>query len=123
MHFILFQLLNVDTVKVGDSDDTQQQRDSTMEQDKEPPVFDPSRFSDDQLMSKKSMKRKREHAKRNIDVSVVLGESSSSDPKKQKTDAELEEFNYEEADSSAFGKARVLYYRYQHKSFRKTSQR
>ncbi|KAF1765544.1 hypothetical protein GCK72_005496 [Caenorhabditis remanei] len=98
------KLLNVDTVKVGDSDDTQQQRDSTMEQDKEPPVFDPSRFSDDQLMSKKAMKRKREHAKRNIDVSVVLGESSSSDPKKQKTDAELEEFNYEEADSSAFEK-------------------
>lgn len=76
-----------------------------IKQDSEPPVFDSSRFSDDQLMSKKAMKRKRQVARRNIDVSIVLGESSTSNPKKKKTDedSKVEEVDYTQEDSSAFG--------------------
>lgn len=103
------KFLNVDTVKVESGEAEKQQQGTPMEEDKdqEPLVFDSSRFSDDQLMSKKAMKRKREAARRNIDVSVVLGEtSSSSDPKKIKTEepVEVEEFDYDQADSSAFEK-------------------
>ncbi|CAL2032925.1 unnamed protein product [Caenorhabditis brenneri] len=98
------KLLNVDNVRV-DPADVKEQEEASVEADKEPPVFDPSRFSDDQLMSKKAMKRKREAARRNIDVSIVFGESSSSDAKKKKTgdeEKEVEEFDYDKTDSSAF---------------------
>lgn len=100
------KLLNVDTVKI-ESGDTEKQEETPMEEDREPLVFDPSRFSDDQLMSKKGIKRKRQAARRNIDISVVLGETSSSDPKRPKTEKEpeeVDEFDYEKADSSAFEK-------------------
>uniref|UniRef100_A0A1I7UFZ8 Exosome complex component 10 homolog n=2 Tax=Caenorhabditis tropicalis TaxID=1561998 RepID=A0A1I7UFZ8_9PELO len=101
------KLLNVDTVKLNSNETEEQQQKSPMEVDKDPPVFDPSRFSDDQLMSKKAMKRKRDAARKNIDVSVVLGESSSSDPKRAKTSEdkkEVEDFDYGTADNSAFEK-------------------
>lgn len=95
------KLLNVDTVKlVSGEKESETPRD-------DPPVFDSARFSDDQLMSKKAMKRKRDAARRNIDVSVVLGESSSSDSKKKKIEEEqkdVEEFDYDKADNSAFEK-------------------
>ncbi|CAD59140.2 Exosome complex component 10 homolog [Caenorhabditis elegans] len=104
------KLLNVDTLKLV-PDDPNKPKDpepSPMEESSsEPQIFDPSRFTDDQLLSKKAMKRKRDAARRNIDVSVVLGESSSSsDPKKKKSDddAPVEDFDYEKADSSAFEK-------------------
>ncbi|CAI2342527.1 unnamed protein product [Caenorhabditis sp. 36 PRJEB53466] len=95
------KLLNVDTIKVGSGKDTSAQPDT------EPPIFDSSRFTDDQLMSKKAMKRKRQMARRNIDVSVVLGEGSS-ESKKQKTDEEkqeaVQEVDYKQEDSTAFEK-------------------
>lgn len=99
------KILNVDTIQL---DSGEKKIQGAMEVDEEPAVFDPSRFSDDQLMSKKAMKRKRDAARRNIDVSIVLGESSTSDPKKKKSDEELqkevEEFDYEQEDNSAFEK-------------------
>ncbi|UMM17804.1 hypothetical protein L5515_014172 [Caenorhabditis briggsae] len=102
------KILNVDNLKVEATEAEEQQKETTMEEQAEPPIFDPSRFSDDQIMSKKAIKRKMQAARRNIDVSVVLGETSScSDPKKIKTEeesGEVEEFDYNKADSSEFEK-------------------
>ncbi|CAI5442506.1 unnamed protein product [Caenorhabditis angaria] len=82
---------------------------SDNEEEKDAPIFDESRFSEDQILSKKSLKRKRKEARRNADISTVLGESSeapevSESTKKSRQEEEDEEFDYEKADISQFKK-------------------
>ncbi|PIC45800.1 hypothetical protein B9Z55_005701 [Caenorhabditis nigoni] len=86
------KILNVDNLKVEATEAGEQQEETPIEEQAEPPIFDPSRFSDDQIMSKKAMKRQRQAARRNIDIKI------------EEESGEVEEFDYNKSDSSEFEK-------------------
>ncbi|CAB3410955.1 unnamed protein product [Caenorhabditis bovis] len=80
------------------------------EKNEELPVFDESRFDEAQLLSKKALRRKLKQARRNADISTVLGETPSTstpsdEPRKKRNTVDgVEEFNYETEDISQFEK-------------------